>query len=76
MRKEIGVNPSTPSWNGIKTGNQDFPRLFFDYAATLFRVLDTMLEHSMLIQSWVSLGVSYVILCDSCRRIWQYIEIL
>ena len=36
--------------NGIQTGDQDLPRLFFDYNATIFRVLATMLEHSLLIK--------------------------
>ena len=29
VRKEIGVTPSTLLWNGIQTGGQDLPRIFF-----------------------------------------------
>ena len=46
----------------------------FDSTITIFRVLDTMSEHSLLIQSWILVGGSYAILCNFPRHIWQYLE--
>ena len=51
-----------------------FTLAVFDSTITIFRVLDTMSEHSLLIQSWVLLGGSYALLCNIPRRIWQYLE--
>ena len=67
------------SVNSVNKWNPDrgtgFTYVFFGAAATLFRVLSTTLEHSLLIQCLVSLGGSSIILCNSCRHICKYLEI-